>query len=60
MYVRTAAHGASEEAKQPDESKLDEFRGYISAMKHASFSIPTEMSDVRADSSHRSRDCSPS
>lgn len=31
-----------------DASKLDQFRGYIAAMKHSQFSIPAEMSEVRS------------
>ncbi|KAG0665895.1 hypothetical protein C6P46_005989 [Rhodotorula mucilaginosa] len=44
VYVRPTS--SSGQPVRPDASKLDQFRGYIAAMKHSQFSIPAEMSEV--------------
>ncbi|GAA5874258.1 hypothetical protein JCM3774_000922 [Rhodotorula dairenensis] len=45
VYVRPAA-SSSKQPVRPDASKLDRFRAYVATMKHSSFSIPAEMSEV--------------
>ena len=46
VYVKPAAdHERASPA--PPKAKLDEFRSFIAEMKHAEFSIPEGMSEVR-------------
>jgi hypothetical protein len=52
VYVRPTS--SSGQPVRPDASKLDQFRGYIAAMKHSQFSIPAEMSEVSSCLSLRS------
>ncbi|GAA5977961.1 hypothetical protein JCM10908_004177 [Rhodotorula pacifica] len=46
VYVRPQTSSSAPRSTRPDASKLDQFRGYIAGMKHSSFSIPPEMSEV--------------
>ena len=46
MYVKPSARHQLAAAALP-RAKLDEFRSFIGEMKHADFSIPEGMSEVR-------------